>query len=261
MRLASLISKKSGWWCLTGLMLWCHVAVAQTQPLHIAVAANFATPAKQIAQQFTDQYHIPTQITVASSGTLFVQITHGAPFDVFLSADTRRPQQLIEQHHARPDSLRTYAYGRLIYLTRDPAPQSVSQLSQQLQHSNSRLALANPRLAPYGLAAKQTLQTLQLWNNSTLTPVLGKNVLQATQYFRLNTVNHALVAASHQPQGQYQQFLIPPNLHDPIVQQLVITANTKELASARKFVRFMLSAPIQRKLHQWGYQCVLKVCQ
>ncbi|QPG06773.1 molybdate ABC transporter substrate-binding protein [Salinimonas marina] len=243
------------------MILWCGAVQAAPQPLHIAVAANFAEPARLIARQFTDTYHIPTRITVASSGTLYVQITHGAPFDVFLSADARRPRQLVAQQQAHADSLHSYARGQLVYLTRGPAPRTTSQLSRQLRQSDSRLAMANPRLAPYGLAAKQTLQALQLWEGQKLVPVLGKNVLQAVQYFRLNTVAHALVAASQQPQGEYQQFVVPASLYKPIIQQLVIPVSATEPGSARKFIGFLLSDAVQRQLTQWGYLCVRDVCQ
>ena len=252
-----------GWGvCLSVLALLLGGQVqAKPQPLHIAVAANFAQPVRLIARQFSDKYHIPTRITVASSGTLFVQITHGAPFDVFLSADARRPQQLVEQHQADADSLHTYAQGQLVYLTRASAPHSADELSQQLLQSDSRLAMANPRLAPYGLAARQTLQTLRLWETKGPGRVLGKNVLQAVQYFRLNTVSHALVAASQRPEGEYQHFVIPASLHEPIIQQLVIPASAPEPANARKFIAFVLSDSVQRQLSQWGYLCVTDECQ
>lgn len=223
------------------------------QPLHIAVAANFATPARQIAENFERQFAIPAVVTVASSGTLFVQITHGAPFDVFMSADARRPEQLVEEHQANRDTLHVYAQGRLAYLNADIVAPDMNDLVNTVIAGKRKLAIANPALAPYGLAARQVLTRLHKWPRAERHLVLGKNVLQTYQYYRSGNVEHALVAASLVQPGQPHTALVPAHLHQPILQKVVVPATAPQPEQAQLFVNYLMSAQVQQQLNQWGY--------
>lgn len=256
-RMRSLFSRRYGSLFL-GLFLmgvlisFCSNTRAAEAPLRIAVAANFAEPARHIAQAFSARTGHKTQVSVASSGTLYAQITHGAPFDVFLSADAARPQKLVDEGLAAASTLFVYAQGRLIYINTGHPPNGQSDLSAALR-KGQRLAIANPRLAPYGDAAKQVLQHMNMWEAVRPQLVMGKNILQTYQFYTSGNVPHAIVAASLVKDNDRSGWLIPASLHAPILQKVVVPGSSSQPATARKFVHFLMSDRIQQQLPQWGY--------
>lgn len=134
---------------------------AAADPLTIAVASNFRGPIEEITQQFKAKIGQDIRLSTSSSGKLFAQIAHGAPFHVFLSADQKTPHRLEAEGFAVKGSRFTYAIGRLVLWSNRPGFEVTSE--KVLSNADiERLAIANPKLAPYGLAAKQTLQKLQL---------------------------------------------------------------------------------------------------
>jgi len=126
-------------------------------PLRIAVASNFTPILKELLDEFKKQTNINTQIISGASGALFLQIKHGAPFDIFISADSVRPKLLEQQNLILLNSRKTYAIGQLALLSMNKK----AQLSD-LASTQKYFAIASPNLAPYGKAAKQTLQHLDL---------------------------------------------------------------------------------------------------
>jgi len=175
------------------------------EKINIAVAANFAKPLKSIAQQFTQLTGIDVAVTVSSSGTLYAQIQHGAGFDVFLSADRNRPQALVDNNIVHKNNLVDYAQGKLAFIYAGELPEYLNtqltarlteQLTQLTENPNNKIAIANPKLAPYGEAAKQTLQSLSLWQRILPHKVTGKNVLQTLQFYTTGSAQAAFVAYS-----------------------------------------------------------------
>ncbi len=242
---------------------------SERQYIHVAVAANFANPLKVLAKQFTALTGVDTRITVSSSGTLFAQINHGAGFDVFLSADTNRPHALVDQGNVHPDNIVDYAKGRLAFVYYcgmacdyrvPPDNSNNSHIKSAILSSLSsgKLAIANPKLAPYGVAAKDTLTHLSLWNNARPHMVMGKNVLQAYQFFSTKSVSgafvaYSLVANEYIPTTDLQSreantsnpsnnkssnmvtLLVPDSLHAPIIQSLVVNSQVKANLSPNVF--------------------------
>ncbi|MCU7555816.1 molybdate ABC transporter substrate-binding protein [Alteromonas sp. ASW11-19] len=240
--------------CFVISMLMSTVGHAQT--LRLGVAANFAEPLKEISKRYQQQTGITTTLTVGASGTLYAQIQHGAQLDVFLSADSERPQALVESGRVGSDDVMTYAIGRLAYLDRDVRAPGIHDLQTYALAPGTRLAIANPRLAPYGRAAKEALHTLTLWPNLATRLVTGKNVQQAYQFYATGNVDRALVAYSQVYHLKKHVHLIDASLHQPIQQQLAITAPQDNRAAARQFVAFLLSDETQQWLAQRGYQPV-----
>ena len=236
---------------ITGLFLLS--SVVQAEPLNIAVAANFAQPLKNIAASYETQTGDAVVITKASSGTLYAQLTHGAAIDVFLSADAARPERLIDDQRVAASDVYTYAIGRLGYIQRGSAEPDVDSLKAFALSPTTRLAIANPALAPYGQAAKQALTSLVLWQRVSGSLVYGNNVLQTYQFFTSGNLDHALVAWSL-VKDESDAVLLPANLHQPIVQKLAITANDENKVRAQAFVDFLLSDEVQQQLPQWGYE-------
>ncbi|WDT84594.1 molybdate ABC transporter substrate-binding protein [Alteromonas sp. 009811495] len=250
--------------------------------LNVAVAANFAKPLQFFANQFSQITGIETRITVSSSGTLYAQLQHGAQFDVFLSADRQRPIALAESGVVHTENVVNYAQGQLafVYRTSDftQVPDALSELVLSAM-SMGKVAMANPKLAPYGDAAKDVLDTLNLYNDMQTHRVIGKNVLQTYQFFTTNNVSGAFVAYSLTPVVMQEQdknigtFLVPSSLHKPIVQSLAINSRVKaqlvpnrfnelpfnksdalmRVSASNLFVQYLLSDKVQAQLNEWGY--------
>lgn len=173
-----------------------HEHFAGSPPLNIAVAANFAKPLATMASDFTAITGIDVSITTSSSGTLYAQISHGASFDVFLSADTARPVMLAKNNLIHPDNVTAFAQGRLALITPNASTETKMALERFIAETSGKFAIANPKLAPYGLAAQQVLHNMSLWDTFRGRIVKGKNVLQAYQYVSTGNVKGALVAYS-----------------------------------------------------------------
>ena len=246
-----------------------HHHYAKSPRLNIAVAANFAKPLAAIASDFTATTGIDVSITTSSSGTLYAQIFHGASFDVFLSADTARPAMLAKNNLIHPDNVTAFARGRLALITPNASTETKTALERFIAETSGKFAIANPKLAPYGLAAQQVLHNTSLWNTFKDRLVKGKNVLQAYQYVSTGNVKGALVAYStvlaegegssgshseneklegvsaptsgtifNKPAGLHQTMywsLIDESLHAPIVQSLAINDNDAAALSPNIF--------------------------
>ena len=246
-----------------------HEHYAKSPRLNIAVAANFAKPLAAIASDFTATTGIDVSITTSSSGTLYAQIFHGASFDVFLSADTARPAMLAKNNLIHPDNVTAFARGRLALITPNASTETKTALERFIAETSGKFAIANPKLAPYGLAAQQVLHNTSLWNTFKDRLVKGKNVLQAYQYVSTGNVKGALVAYStvlaegegssgshsenenlegvsaptsgtifNKPAGLHQTMywsLIDESLHAPIVQSLAINDNDAAALSPNIF--------------------------
>ncbi len=228
-------------------------------PLKIAVAANFSQPAKQIAALYTEKTGITVRISVGSSGTLFAQISRGAQFDLFLSADSARPNALITSGKVNVDDVFPYAQGQLALIV-DASLFDIDTLNwQQLDDvfcaSSQRLAIANPAIAPYGVAAKEVLSQGHAWECAQASMVKGNNVIQAYQFFESGNVPVAFVARSLVV-DRNDILEVPSHLHEPIVQSLAITAPQDKKHRATAFVDFLLSADIQQRLVALGYETI-----
>lgn len=224
------------------------------QPLRIAVAANFSPVLKPLLTKFTAKTGIQTQVISAASGAIFLQIKYGAPFDVFLSADSSRPIQLDQSGHALPGSRATYAVGRLAFYSNTIATTSIDTLATQLLNKpRTRLAIANPDVAPYGKAAKEALQHMQLWESYQSQFITGINISQTFTQLRSKSINQGFIAYSQLKANNLTGVLIPASYHQPIQQQLVILQNTRQPLAAAAFRQFLLSDQSQAFIENSGY--------
>lgn len=233
---------------------------ANAQPtLRIAVAANFSSALKHIAAQYTKDTGQAISITVSSSGTLYAQLTHGARFDIFFSADMARPTALAEQGRIASDDVHVYALGKLVLVSSHPSI-TLDTISETLS-SSDKLAIANPKLAPYGVAAQQVLLGAKQWESLSSRLVTGKNVLQAYQFFTTGNAMAAIVAQSllyETTVDKAAMFItpIPQHFHAPIKQGVAITATDAQYERAAHFVDYVLSDTVQHQLSSMGYQPV-----
>ncbi|AFJ02739.1 Molybdenum ABC transporter, periplasmic molybdenum-binding protein ModA [Methylophaga frappieri] len=226
---------------------------AQAESLRIAVATNFSLPLKAIAARFEAKHQQPVIVITGSTGKLYAQIMNGAPVDIFFAADANRPAKLEQENRIIAGSRRSYAIGSLVLWTLST---DFPLNSQTLQQDDFRyLAIANPHLAPYGLAAQQFLTQQGLWKTLQKRIVRGENIGQAYHFVKSGNAEYGLIALSQllQPgapdQGHY--WLIPAESHEPIVQQ-VVKLNDSPLI--RQFMQFFYQPESQALIQRYGYQ-------
>lgn len=225
-------------------------AATNPKPLRIAVAANFAPILEKLLTEFSKKNNIPVQVISGASGSLFLQIMHGAPFDVFLSADTERPSKLEAHQLIVNHSRRTYAIGELA-LWSSKRIFTLDDLA--LISPEQRLAIANPDTAPYGKAAKETLLSISLWQGFKQRLVTGINVNQTFQQVRSQSVELGFVANSQLILNNLKGTVIPSEYHKEIKQQVVILKSSQQKENAVVFSRFLLSKASQDTIKQYGY--------
>ncbi|MFV8782610.1 molybdate ABC transporter substrate-binding protein [Microbulbifer sp. SA54] len=241
------------------LALCCAFATAGTraEEIIIAVAANFAAPMEAISQQFERRTGHKVRLAIGSSGKFFAQIHHGAPFQAFFSADQAKPAQLERDGLTLPGSRITYARGRLVLWSADPGAvdASGSALKQGTYH---KLAIANPKLAPYGAAALEVLEGLGLESASRRHRVQGENIAQTFQFVASGNADLGLVALSQVTRNgkisQGSAWLVPEDLYSPILQDAVILESGRNSAAVNAFWQYVQSDAARKIMESYGYR-------
>lgn len=230
--------------------------LAIAESLTIAVASNFADTAKHLAEEFEMNSDHEAQLILGSSGRFFAQISNGAPFDIFLSADREKPSALVEAGLARPESRFTYAIGRLALWSRDEMLVS-GDVSVLQTDSFRKVAIANPRLAPYGKAAREVLNEYGLYNELSARLVQGENIAQAFQFVFTGNAELGFVSLSQVMKGgalaSGSAWIIPENLHLPIRQDAVILTNAVSAGATEAFMAFMKTPRSRAIIASYGY--------
>lgn len=230
------------------LLLLCFVLPAHAS-LKVAVASNFKVTLSEIVALYELQSEQKVLISSGSTGILYNQIKHGAPFDLFLSADSERAK-LIEQSKLGIDGSRfTYAIGELAFW-QPKSTEKVTALS--LQKYQGRVSIANPKLAPYGLATQQSLQALNLWDKFSY--IQGNNIAQAYQFIDTGNIEAGFVAHALLLQNQQKNYyLLPHDSYQPILQQGVMLTNSNNKVELQKFVDFLQSEKVVQLIQSNGY--------
>ena len=235
------------------------LAPAVCLPEHaiVATAANFRTTLDALKTEFESSTPHTLGTVSGSTGQLYAQILNGAPFDVFLAADQARPLRLAEGPRAVPGSRMTYAVGRLAVIARDSALMREDAAATLSQPGIGKLAIANPAIAPYGVASRQVIDELRLADNHFGTIVLGENVAQAMTMVRTGNVELGIVALSlamvHAPAGDSLYVPVPAGWHGPVRQDAVLLTHGEGNAAARAFMAFLASADGRRIIAASGY--------
>jgi molybdate transport system substrate-binding protein len=243
------------------LLLLPSLVAAQTT-LTIAAAADLSALEPQLAKQFEktnpsldEPAHLSeakTQVRIrfvtGASGILSQQIENGAPYDVFLSANARFVDHLSSFGKLRPDSVTAYAVGRVGILWKDAKQHRISDLTENWVRF---VALPNPKLAPYGVAAQEALEHAGIWKEIQPKVVYGENVRQTLQLFESGNADAVLTAAALL-QGK-NATVVPADWHRPIIQKAGIVAGTKNLEAARKFLDYLTSKDAQAIFAKFGF--------
>ena len=234
---------------LTSLAALTQAEAGQT---HVAVAANFTEPAQEIAALFKQKTGHEAVLSFGATGALFTQITHGAPFEVLLAADERRPKAAVDGGFAIPGSRFTYAVGKLVLWSRVA---DVTDGEAALKAGKfSKLAIANPVAAPYGAAAVETMKALKVCDTLRPKIVQGNNIAQAFQFVDTRNAEVGFVALS-QLHGVTAgtRWLVPSNLHAPIRQDAVLLKTGADSAAAKAFLAFLKGPEARAIIERFGY--------
>jgi molybdate transport system substrate-binding protein len=220
----------------------------------VAVAANFTEPAKVIAARFKARTGHLATLSFGSSGQFYAQIAHGAPFEVFLSADAERPQKAEAEGLAVPGTRFAYARGRLVLYSRTEG--LVDGAGAVLRSGRfAKLAIADPKTAPYGQAAVETMKALGLQEALAPKLVQGASITQAYQFVATGAAELGFVALS-QVSGETggSRWIVPERLHAPIEQQAVLLKPGADSAAARAFLQFLKGPEARAIIRSYGYQ-------
>lgn len=233
------------------------VSTASANQVTIAVASNFSAPAKAIAKAYEGESGYKVQLVIGSSGVLYAQIKSGAPFHVFLSADTIKPATLIEDNLAVSGSLYTYTTGTLVLWSATIG--MVDQNGQVLRKGKfNHLALANPKFAPYGVAAAQVLKHLEYDELLQTKLVQGANIAQTFQFVQSGNAELGFISLSQimaiEPHKRGYFWAVPTDLYDPIHQGAVLLAKGKNNKPAIDFLHFLQGKQAQKIMRNYGYQ-------
>ncbi len=221
--------------------------------IRLAVASNFSDTIKVLSQRFTAATGHKVTVSLGSTGKHYAQIKHGAPFHAFFAADSRRPKLLESEQVALPGSRFTYAVGKIVLWS--PKAGYVDADTQVLKQGKFRhLAIANPKLAPYGKAAREILQTREIWNQLRGRMVRGENIGQTFQFVKSGNAELGFVAYSQVKRpGQPLTgsiWIVPQSLYSPIRQQAVLL---KDNPPARAFMQFVRSKQALEVIQAYGY--------
>lgn len=229
----------------------------QADTLTVAVASNFSEALRDIAAKFTQQTGHEVLVSPGSSGKLYAQIVNGAPYDIFLSADAHRPKLLEQESMIIAGSRFTYAIGQLLLWSRDQDLAS-GACNDRLQNlGQKKLAIANPLLAPYGLAAKQYLVASGLWDKVQENLVYGENIAQTFQYAVSGNASIAMISPSQL--GKVKDVAavcavpVPAGAHDEILQQAVQLARSLKPNAAGEFLSFLRGSESRAIIRKHGY--------
>ena len=233
------VAPRSAWrWLLAACLLLCLQSALAAEPLRVAAASDMRSVWLALATAFEQDSGIALSPSFAASGKLSQQIEHGAPFDVFLSADQAIAERLVERGLTRGPAQR-YTRGRLGLWLREGSP--VQGLEQLATHLRGKLVIANPRHAPYGQRAEQVLQVGAQWQALQGQLVMGENVAQAAQLALSGQAEAALIAWSLRTElSQGRWVLIDEQLHEPLW-QVALVLKTARSSEPEQFLQFLQS--------------------
>jgi molybdate transport system substrate-binding protein len=239
---------------LLALVLASATTPALAAEAQVAVAANFTEPAKEIAAAFAAATGHKAVLSFGSSGQFYAQMAHGAPYEVFLSADSDRPQKAEQDGLGVPNTRFTYAIGRLVLYSKTPG--LVDDGGGVLKTGRfNKLSIADPTAAPYGSAAVQTLQKMGVYAQVKPKIVQGSSITQAYQFVASGAAELGFVALSQViSETGGSRWLVPATYHEPIDQQAILLFTGQKNPAAAAFMKFLKSPQAVAIIKRYGYE-------
>ena len=221
--------------------------------LTVSAAADLMPAFKEIGKLFEQESGTKATFNFGSTGQLTQQIEQGAPVDLFAAANVSFIEQLEAKKLILSDTKALYARGRITIWTRNDSALRLERVEDLARPQVGRIAIANPEHAPYGVAAREALQSAGVLDQVKSKLVFGENVAQTLQFAESGNVDVAIVALSLSTQSQGRWVLIPEVLHKPLNQALAVIAGTKQEAEARRFAAFVNSEKGRAVMRQYGF--------
>ena len=250
-----MLRKLNKWFVFSVFGLMCQAAIAGE--VNAAVAANFAAPMQQIVALFQKETGNTVKLSFGATGKFYAQIREGAPFDVLLAADEKTPRLLEQQGLAIKGSGFVYAQGKLVLWSAKPGfvDDKGVVLSKNSYH---RIAYADPKLAPYGMAAQETLQNMKLWDKVQSKMVTGESIGQTYQFAASGNSELAFIALSQiikngkVTEGSW--WVVPADMYHPIRQTAIALTTAKDKEAARALLLYLKSGKATAIIHSYGYE-------
>ncbi|MEO8410318.1 MAG: molybdate ABC transporter substrate-binding protein [Propionivibrio sp.] len=225
----------------------------------VAVSTNFSAPMQKIAADFEQDTGHKALLAFGGTGKLYAQIKNGAPFEVLLAADDTAPAKLEKEGAGVSGSRYTYAIGKLVLWSSQAGYVDEKDGSKVLTRGEfAHLAIANPKLAPYGVAAVETLKALKLLEASEPKLVIGENIAQTYQFVATGNAELGFVALSQVMQdgriAEGSGWVVPANLHQPIRQDAVLLKAGKDKPAALALMRYLHGDRANTVIRSFGYE-------
>ncbi|HSD39084.1 MAG TPA: molybdate ABC transporter substrate-binding protein [Rhodocyclaceae bacterium] len=241
----------------SALLMACAIGSTHAAEVQVAVAANFSGPFEKIAAEFAAETGHKAVVAVGATGKFYAQIKSGAPFEVLLSADDETPRKLIVEGDAVTGSQFTYAKGKLVLWSAKPGlvdEKGAVLLRDDIAH----IALANPKLAPYGLAAEETLKAGKIYDAVKPKLVMGESITQAYQFVATGNAEIGFVALSQiAAPGKAVEgsaWIVPANLYSPILQDAVLLKKGEANPAAAALLKFLKGDKARAVIKAYGYE-------
>ena len=227
-----------------------------SEAVHVAVASNFLNPLKEIAKRYKQDTGNTLILISASTGKLYAQARHGAPFDILLAADAKRPALLEQEGVGVMGTRFTYAVGALVLWSSDA--EKVRGVESLKQMAKGKLAIANPKTAPYGKAAQQTLEQLGIWQKLRPFLVRGENISQTLQFVATGNAGLGFVAKSQVEDPRFKlkgsRWEVPAEMHDPVSQQAILLKPGLANSAAKQFLQYLKGSAAREVMQSYGYR-------
>ena len=229
---------------------------AQAAEVAVAVAANFTAPMKKIATEFEKDTGHKAELSFGATGKFYAQINNGAPFGILLAADDTTPEKIAKEGKGLADSRFTYAIGTLVLWS--PKAGYVDDKGAVLKTGDYKhIAIANPKLAPYGTAAMEVLNKLNLTSQVQPKVVTGENIAQTYQFAATSNAQLGFVALSQvMENGKIREgsaWQVPANMHEPIRQDAIVLNSAKDNEAASALMKYLRSPKAQEIIRSYGY--------
>ncbi|MBT2690591.1 molybdate ABC transporter substrate-binding protein [Bacillus sp. ISL-47] len=224
----------------------------ETKKLYIVAASDLYHALTEIGDEFTRETGIELEFTFGSTGLLTQQIQEGAPFDLFAAAQESYIDKLIEKNAVEKNSKQYYALGRIAILSSDSDSEEI-KLDKLLSPEVKSITIANPDHAPYGKAAKEALEALDIWSEIEPKIVYAENIRQAFQYVESGNADAGIIALALLQETDLPYVLIDEKAHSPIKQTLAIPIQSEKKEESKKFTEFLLSKQGQEILEKYGF--------
>lgn len=240
---------------IVAISLFFYMGLSYAGGIRVATAANFYPVLNKIKKLFEEETSHSVTIIRGSTGKLYAQIIHGAPFDVFLSADSARAEKLVKLGKSLDGKSYVFAVGQLALWQPDAINSQVIR-EKLFSGDFNKLAIANPKTAPYGTASIEALKTLEIYEDVKNKLVFGENISQTLQFVDSGAADIGFVARAYVYDSMHWE--VDTYLHKPIKQKMILLKQTKNPQIAEAFMRYMQSDEIKKLIEANGYAVLKK---